>query len=109
MNDLQMLQESINNIRNTDSIKKLEQVSSMVLMGLVIDKSHEQEYITLFQECQDRLRVMSIISGEEHPLLEVDVINEREKVERTMLMSMLLGIVEHEIEVEERKMSFSLN
>lgn len=109
MNDLQMLQEGIENIRNTDSIKKLEQVSSMILMGLVVDKSHEQEYITLFQECQNRLRVLSIISGEEHPLLEVDVINEREKVERTMMLSMLIGVVEHEIKQEEQKMSFSLN
>lgn len=109
MNEQQMLQEGIENIRNTQDIKKLEQVSTMVLMGLVVDQSHEQEYITLFQECQNQLRMLSIISGEEHPLLEVDIINERDRVERTMMVSMLLGVVEHEMRKETQSMSFSMN
>ena len=109
MNEQQMLQEGIENIRNTQDINRLEQVSTMVLMGLVIDKSHEQEYITLFQECQNQLRVLSIISGEEHPLLEVDVINQRDRVERTMMISMLISSMEHDLQREEQRMMFSMN
>jgi hypothetical protein len=91
----------VENIRNTNDVKKLEYTISMLCFGLVMDTNHEEDYINLINLSVERLKLISLTSGNDHPLCHMDVVNEREKIERSVMMSVMLSIRDSEKQKEE--------
>lgn len=91
----------VENIRNTNDVKKLEYTISMLCFGLVMDTTHEEDYINLINLSVERLKLISLISGNDHPLCHLDVANEREKIERSVMMSVMMSIRDSEKQKEE--------
>jgi len=91
----------VQNISNTNNVKKLEYTISMLCFGLVMDTTHEQDYIDLIELSVDRLKVLSLIDGTDHPLCHIDLVNDRDKIEKSVMMSVMMSIRDSERQKEE--------
>ena len=91
----------VQNISNTNNVTKLEYTISMLCFGLVMDSSHEQDYIDLIELSIDRLKVVSLINGIDHPLCHIDLVNDRDKIEKSVMMSVMMSIRENETHKEQ--------
>lgn len=99
----------VQNISNTNDVTKLEYTISMLCFGLVMDNSHEQDYIDLIELSVNRLKVLSLINGIDHPLCDIDLVNDREKIENSVMMSVMMSIRDNERQKENLMDMISLN
>ncbi len=91
----------VENISKTNDVKRLEYTISMLCFGLVMDTNHEEDYINLINLSVERLKLISLISGNVHPLCHMDVVNEREKIERSVMLSVMMSIRDSEKQRDE--------
>lgn len=86
----------IQNIESTESVEKLEMTISMLLFGWVIDDNNKSEYENLIEISQNRLKVLMIIKGDDHPLTHINMKTDKDRIERVVLKSLMNGIVNDE-------------
>jgi hypothetical protein len=100
MNITEKLREQIS---QTNDVYKLEMTITMLLFGWVMDSEEKKvEYEELIELSVNRLNIIMLIKGEEHPLQQIDVKRDRKKIETYVMMSIMNGIV---MDSEENKMS----
>ena len=100
MNDRELLERGLEIIRKTENVNTIENMITNVIMGIVLDPSHENEYITLVLELQKKLTTLV----DTHPLLEMDIVNDLEQIKTIMLISMVTGTMITK-KVNERQLS----
>ena len=107
MNNRELLERGLEIIRKTENVNTIENMITNVIMGIVLDPSHENEYITLVLELQKKLTTLV----DTHPLLEMDIVNDLEQIKTIMLISMVTGtmITISEKINEPQPMSICLN
>lgn len=84
----------IENISETNDVKKLEMTISMLMFGWVMDTHNTKEYEELIEVSVNRLNILMLIRGEEHPLQNVDLVRDRNKIEMSVKMSMIESLME---------------
>ena len=99
-------QTLIENISTTENFKLLEHTFSMLCMGWTIDDSHQDDYKELLKLVVGRIRTLTIINGTEHPLSEMDIDEEEDKIKKLMMVAMIKGMIERETKPE---FDFNLN
>jgi hypothetical protein len=92
--------ELIDHIENSTDVRKLEVTISMLMFGWVMDDQHKEEYEHLIEVTQNRLRVVMIIKGDQHPLCDLDLKKDKKKIE----MSVMMSIIKQVSESEDRKL-----
>jgi hypothetical protein len=97
-NLLEQKERLFKHISETNNVEKLEVTISMVLFGMVMDEENKEEYREILDKSQDRLKVLSIIQGIDHPLLNMDVDRDWKKIEMSVMMSMMKSMIDHEKE-----------
>ena len=107
MNDRELLERGLEIIRKTENVNTIENMITNVIMGIVLDPLHENEYITLVLELQKKLTTLV----DAHPLLEMDIVNDLENIKTIMLISMVTGTMKTISEKinEPQPMSICLN
>lgn len=105
---LEQKQILIDNITNTTDVKKLEFTILTLIMGWTIDEGSQDEYKELIRLSVNRLKTLSIIEGFEHPLSEIDVDTDENKIKMCFQLSLLRSMVENR-EEKETFLKFSLN
>ena len=107
MNDRELLERGLEIIRKAENVNTVENMMTMVIMGIVLDPLHENEYITLVLELQKKLTTLV----DTHPLLEMDIVNDLENIKTIMLISMVTGTMKTISEKinEPQPMSICLN
>ena len=93
----------IENIETTTDVRKLEVTISMLMFGWVMDDHNTKEYEKLIEISQSRLKVVMLLRGEEHPLQHLDLVKDKKRIEMSVMMSIMKGVIDHE---EEMKMDF---
>lgn len=93
MNQKQIL---IENISETNDVKKLEMTISMLMFGWVMDDHNTKEYEELIEVSVNRLNILMLIRGEEHPLQNVDLVRDRERIEMSVKLSMIKSVMDME-------------
>jgi hypothetical protein len=96
----------IDNISTTENVKLLEHTFSMLCMGWTIDDDHQDDYKGLLKLVIGRIKTLSIINGIEHPLSEMNIDEEEDKIKTLMMLSMIKGMIEKETKPE---FDFNLN
>ena len=86
----------IENISETNDVKKLEMTISMLMFGWVMDDHNKEEYEELIEITKDRLRTVMIIKGESHPLCDLDLKRDKKKIEMSVMMSIVKQVSESE-------------
>ena len=107
MNDRELLERGLEIMRKAENVNTVENMMTIVIMGIVSDPSHENEYITLVLELQKKLTTLV----DTHPLLEMDIVNDLENIKTIMLISMVTGTMKTISEKinEPQPMSICLN
>ena len=107
MNNRELLERGLEIIRKTENVNTIANMITNVIMGIVLDPSHENEYITLVLELQKKLTTLV----DTHPLLEMDIVNDLEQIKTIMLISMVTGTMKTISEKinEPQPMSICLN
>lgn len=103
-------QKLIENIENTQDVRKLETTISMLMFGWVMDDHNKKDYEELIELSQSRLNVLMLIRGEEHPLQHLDLVKDKKKIEMSVMLSMLKSTID-EIDVDKTDLfnSMSMN
>lgn len=96
----------IDNVSTTENFGLLEHTFSMLCMGWTIDDDHQDDYKELLKLVVGRIRTLSIINGIEHPLSEMNIDEEEDKIKKLMMLSMIKGMIEKETKPE---FDFNLN
>lgn len=99
MNTTKLLIEQIS---ETNDVSKLEMTISMLLFGWVMDDKNKDDYTELIEVSVNRLSILMLLKGEEHPLQHINLERDGKKIETFVMMSIMKGIV---MESEEKKMS----
>lgn len=86
----------IENISETNDVKKLEMTISMLMFGWVMDDHNTKEYEELIEVSVNRLNILMLIRGEEHPLQNVDLVRDRERIEMSVKLSMIKSVMDME-------------
>jgi len=86
----------IENISETNDVKKLEMTISMLMFGWVMDNQHENEYVELIELSVNRLNILMMIRGEEHPLQNLDLVRDKDRIEMSVKLSMIKSVMEQE-------------
>ena len=107
MNNRELLERGLEIIRKVENVNTIENMITKVIMGIVLDPLHENEYITLVLELQKKLTTLV----DTHPLLEMDIVNDLENIKTIMLISMVTGTMKTISEKinEPQPMSICLN
>ena len=107
MTDKELLEQGLEIIRKTENVGIIENMVTKFIIGLVLDPTHENEYITLVLESQKKLTTLV----DTHPLLEMDIVNDLEMVKTFMLISIVTGTMKTISEKinEPQLMSICLN
>lgn len=87
MTDKELLEQGLVIIRKTENVGIIENMITNFIIGLTLDPSHENEYITLVLELQKKLTTLV----DTHPLLEMDIVNDLEQIKTIMLISIVTG------------------
>ena len=100
----------IDNISTTENVGLLEHTFSMLCMGWTIDDDYQDDYKGLLKLVIGRIKTLSIINGIEHPLSEMNIDEEEDKIKKLMMLSMIKGMIEKETKPEpEFNFDFNLN
>ena len=79
-------------------------------MGWTIDDDYQDDYKGLLKLVVGRIKTLSIINGIEHPLSEMNIDEEEDKIKKLMMLSMIKSMFEKTLEPEpEFKFDFNLN
>ena len=107
MNNRELLERGLEIIRKVENVNTIENMITKVIMGIVLDPLHENEYITLVLELQKKLTTLV----DTHPLLDMDIVNDLENIKTIMLISMVTGTMKTISEKinEPQPMSICLN
>ena len=98
-------QQLVKNISETNDFKKLEFTIISLIMGWTIDNTHQDEYKELIRLSVGRLKTLSIINGIEHPLMDMDVDTEEDRIKNSFRLSLLHNVIEK----KEPTFDFNLN
>ncbi len=96
----------IDNVSTTENFGLLEHTFSMLCMGWTIDDDHQDDYKELLKLVVSRIRTLSFVNGIEHPLSEMNIDEEEDKIKKLMMLSMIKGVIEKETKPE---FDFNLN
>jgi|Laugresu1bdmlbsd_1035121.scaffolds.fasta_scaffold289731_1 hypothetical protein len=99
------VEQLVKNISETNDFKKLEFTIIGLIMGWTIDDTHQDEYKELIRLSVGRLKFLSIINGIDHPLMDMDVDTEEDRIKTSFRLSMLQNIMEK----GKPKFDFNLN
>ena len=102
-------QRLIDHIETTNDVKKLEQTISMLMFGWVMDDHNTKEYEKLIEISQSRLNVVMLLRGEEHPLQHLDLKRDKKKIEMSVMMSIMKGVIDHEENKTDLSNFYSMN
>jgi hypothetical protein len=89
-------QKLIEHIETSNDVRKLEVTISMLMFGWVMDDHNKEEYEKLISISQNRLRVVMIIKGDQHPLCDLDLKKDKKKIEMSVMMSIIKEVSESE-------------
>ena len=98
----------IDNISTTENVGLLEHTFSMLCMGWTIDDDNQDDYKGLLKLVVGRIKTLSIINGTEHPLSEMNIDEEEDKIKKLMMLSMIKSMFEKTLE-PEFNFDFNLN
>jgi hypothetical protein len=105
-------QTLIENISTTENFGLLEHTFSMLTMGWTLDDDHQDDYKMLLKLVIGRIKTLCIINGIEHPLSEMNIDEEEDKIKSLFMLSMIKSMFEKTPEPEpepEFKFNFNLN
>ena len=107
MNNRELLERGLEIIRKVENVNTVENMMTNVIMSIVLDPTHENEYITLVLELQKKLTTLV----DTHPLLDMDIVNDLENIKTIMSISMVTGTMKTISEKinEPQPMSICLN
>ena len=97
-------QTLIENINNCDDFRKLEMTFTGLTLGWTVDDNNQEDYKELLKLTINRIKTLTIINGTEHPLSEVDIDNDEERIKISFMLSMVKSLGEM-----ERKPQFDFN
>ena len=86
----------IENISETNDVKKLEMTISMLMFGWVMDDHNTKEYEELIEVSVNRLNILMLIRGEEHPLQNLDLVRDKDRIEMSVKLSMIKSVMDME-------------
>jgi hypothetical protein len=92
----------IEQISETNDVQKLELTISALLFGWVMDEKNKEDYVELIEVSVNRLGIVMLLKGEEHPLQHIDLERDGKKIEMSVMMSIMKGMI---MTSDEKKMS----